>query len=75
MNNSQLLKAANEVFENRNQQAKGVTVSLLRVAVGNPSPEQQTAAPSQNKETKKRLPLRRDQCAFCKDQPLEKRVP
>lgn len=45
MNNTQLLKVTNEVFENRDQKAKGVNMFLLIAATGKSGLEQQTIAP------------------------------
>lgn len=55
MNNSQLLKVANEVFENRDQKAKGLTVSLLIAAMGNRAQNYKLRRPHKRKKPKRDL--------------------
>ena len=72
MNAIQLLEVANKVFVNRDPEAqqeaekKNETAALLAAALRSSDPVKSTVC-SWKGETKKRPPLRYDQCAHCKE--------
>lgn len=75
MNNSQLLKVANEVFENRDQKAKGLTVSLLTAAMGNRAQNYKLQRLTKERNQKETSTAPRPMRLLQRDRPLEKRVP
>jgi hypothetical protein len=73
MNATQMLEVVNKVFVNRENEEKQevdkgmkAKVSLLAAALGRPDPTQQSAPPRKGRSNG-RTPLRRDQCAYCKE--------
>jgi hypothetical protein len=72
MNATQLLEVANKVFVNWEHEEKEADkkmkakVSLLAAAVGKLDPTKQSAPPWEGRPSG-RTPLRRDQCAYCKE--------